>query len=75
VVLVPGIPLFPLMWLSQALNAILLPVLLILVLRIANDPRIMKEWVNSRFQNAFTWALTGAIGLATLALMLSPLLR
>ena len=39
VVLLPGVPLFPLMWLSQTLNAILLPVLLVLMLRLANDPR------------------------------------
>ncbi len=75
VVLIPGIPLFAMMWLSQAMNAIFLPVLLILVLKIANDRRVMKDWVNSRFQNLFTWALTGLIGLATLALMLSPFLQ
>lgn len=74
VVLIPGIPLFAMMWLSQAVNAILLPVLLILVLKIANDRRIMKEWTNSRFQNAFTWGLTGVIILATVALAVSPFL-
>ncbi len=57
------------------MNAILLPVLLILVLKIANDRRVMNDWVNSRFQNLFTWTLTGLIGLATLALMLSPFLQ
>jgi Mn2+/Fe2+ NRAMP family transporter len=74
VVLVPGIPLFPMMWLSQSLNAVLLPVLLILVLRIANDGHVMKEWTNSRVQNALAWGLTGVIGLATFALLLSPFL-
>jgi Mn2+/Fe2+ NRAMP family transporter len=74
VVLVPGIPLFPMMWLSQSLNAVLLPVLLILVLRIANDGRVMKGWSNSRIQNALAWGLTGVIGLATLALLFSPFL-
>jgi len=33
-VLIPGIPLFPLMWLSQSMNAILLPVLLVLVIKL-----------------------------------------
>lgn len=73
-VLVPGMPLFPLMWLSQSLNAFFLPVLLILVLKIANDSRVMKGWTNSRFQNLFAWTLTGLIGLATLALLISPFL-
>ncbi len=74
VVLIPGIPLFPLMWLSQSLNAILLPVLLVLVLKIANDRRVMREWTNSRFQNGFTWGLTILIGLTTIALLISPFL-
>ncbi|MFO7742241.1 MAG: divalent metal cation transporter [Anaerolineae bacterium] len=74
VVLIPGLPLFPLMWLSQSLNAILLPVLLILVIKIANDSRVMKEWTNSRFQNALAWGLTALIGLAVLVLLISPFL-
>jgi Mn2+/Fe2+ NRAMP family transporter len=73
-VLIPGIPLFPLMWLSQSMNAILLPVLLVLVLKLVNDRSIMGDWVNSRFQNAFSWALTLFIGLVTLVLLASPLL-
>jgi Mn2+/Fe2+ NRAMP family transporter len=73
-VLIPGIPLFQLMWFSQSMNAILLPVLLVLVLKLVNDPRIMGKWVNSRFQNAFSWALAIFIGLITLVLFASPLL-
>ncbi len=70
-VLIPGIPLFPMMWLSQTLNAIFLPVLLILVLKIANDERVMKGWTNSRLQNALTWGLTVLIGVATAGLLFS----
>lgn len=73
-VLIPGIPLFPLMWLSQSMNAILLPVLLLMVLKLVNDRRIMGDWVNSRFQNAFSWALAIFIGIITLVLFASPLL-
>lgn len=73
-VLIPGIPLFPLMWLSQSMNAILLPVLLVLVIKLVNDRRIMGEWVNSRFQNIFSWALAIIIFLITVVLFISPLL-
>ena len=73
-VLIPGIPLFPLMWLSQSMNAILLPVLLVLVIKLVNDRRIMGEWVNSRFQNIFSWALAIIILLITVVLFISPLL-
>jgi len=75
VVLIPGIPLFPIMWLSQSLNAILLPVLLVLVLKLVNSRRVMGDWVNSRFQNVLAWGLTGLIALVTLVLLASPLLN
>ncbi len=72
-VLVPGIPLFPLMWLSQSMNAILLPVMLVLVLKLVNDRQIMGEWVNTRFQNLFSWFLVAIIALITVGLFISPL--
>jgi len=72
VVLIPGVPLFPIMWLSQSLNAILLPVLLVLVLKLANDRRVMGDWTNSRVQNALAWGLTGLIGAITVALFVLP---
>ncbi len=75
VVLIPGVPLFPMMWLSQSLNAILLPVLLVLVLKLVNNRRVMGEWTNSRLQNALAWGLTGLIGMVTLVLLTSSLIN
>ena len=51
VILIPGIPLFPLMWLSQSINAIVLPILLFYLLKLANTRHILGEWVNSAMQN------------------------
>ena len=73
VVLIPGIPLFPIMWISQAVNAILLPVLLVLVLKLVNNRRVMGDWVNRRWQNVLAWGLTGLIALVTVVLLTSPL--
>ncbi|MBL7063864.1 MAG: Nramp family divalent metal transporter [Anaerolineae bacterium] len=73
VVLLPGVPLFPLMWLSQTLNAILLPVLLVLMLRLANDPHLMGAHRSSRMSNVLAWGLTGLIVLITLILFTVPL--
>ncbi|MGC9520694.1 MAG: Nramp family divalent metal transporter [Anaerolineae bacterium] len=73
VVLIPGIPLFPIMWASQAVNALLLPVLLILVLKLANDRQVMGEWTNSRLQNVLAWGLTAFITVAALLLLVSAL--
>lgn len=72
VVLIPGIPLFLIMWLSQSLNAILLPVLLILIVKLTNDRRVMGKWVNGRAQNVLVVALTGLIVLITMALFILP---
>jgi Mn2+/Fe2+ NRAMP family transporter len=73
VVLIPGVPLFLMMWLSQSLNAILLPMLLVLVLKLANDQRIMGKWTNRCAQNVLVIALTMLIGAITVALFVLPL--
>lgn len=75
IVLIPGIPLFPIMLFSQSLNAILLPVLLVLVLRLVNNRRVMGEWVNRRWQNILAWTLTVLISLVTVVLLVSPFLN
>ena len=74
VVLIPGIPLFPLMWLSQVLNAVLLPSVMILMLRLANDPRIMKRQRNSPLTNVLATLLAVVISAATFALLVDAVL-
>lgn len=65
IVLIPGLPLFPLMWLSQVVNAVLLPAVMVLMLRLANDSSIMKTWCNSRVTNTFATVLAVLITIAT----------
>jgi len=67
-VMIPGLPLFQIMWLSQSVNAILLPILLILVLKLANNKEIMGAYSNTKFQNYFAMALTVLIVVITFAL-------
>ena len=69
VVLIPGLPLFPLMWLSQVLNAVLLPAIVVLMLLLANDRQIMGEWRNSRLTNVLAALLAVVISVATVALL------
>jgi len=69
IVLIPGLRLFPLMWLSQVANALLLPAILVIMLKLANDGRLMKEWRNQRFSNAVTMVMIGLVSLATVALV------
>ena len=57
IVLIPGLPLFHLMWLSQVVNALLLPAILLIMLRLANDVSILKHWHNSRRANTMATML------------------
>jgi NRAMP (natural resistance-associated macrophage protein)-like metal ion transporter len=73
IVLVPGVPLFALMWLSQVLNAVLLPVVVLYMLRLGNDSRLMKRHRNSGLSNALASVLAVVITLATMALLADAL--
>lgn len=74
VVLVPGMPLTGLIILSQNLNGILLPIILVFMLRLANNPRIMGNHTNPRWLNVVGWGLTGLVTLLTLVLFGSAVL-
>lgn len=75
IVLIPGVPLFPIMILSQAMNAILLPLILFLILKIANDPVIMGKYKNSKLTNILAYSLTVMITLITAVLIVEPFLN
>jgi NRAMP (natural resistance-associated macrophage protein)-like metal ion transporter len=65
VVLIPGLPLIPLILVSQNVNGLLLPVVLVFVLKLASDREVMGEYRNGRLATAI-----GA-GAAILASVLS----
>ncbi len=55
IVLLPRAPLLTIMYLSQVLNGILLPVVLIFILILINDRRLMGKYRNNRFYNAVSF--------------------
>jgi len=71
IVLIPGLELFPLMWLSQVANAVLLPLILVIMLLLANDVRTMRTWRNRRVSNVLATVLTVRVVLAAGALLVS----
>ena len=73
VVLVPGLPLIGVILVSQNLNGILLPIVLIFMLRLVNKPRLMGEHTNPTWLNVLASSLTGLIILLTLILFGSGL--
>jgi Mn2+/Fe2+ NRAMP family transporter len=56
VVLIPHFPLVRMILLSQVLNGVLLPLVLIFMVFLINKVDLMGEWVNSRWFNLATWA-------------------
>jgi NRAMP (natural resistance-associated macrophage protein)-like metal ion transporter len=66
--------LIPIMLLSQVINGILLPFVLVLMLKIANDKEIMGEYVNSRLFNVFAYTGGALVALMSLALVVLTLL-
>ena len=69
VVLLPAFPLIKAILLSQVLNGILLPLVLVFMILLVNKRRLMREWTNSRVYNVVAWtAVVVMIGL-TLALL------
>ena len=57
VILIPGIPLIPVMLLSQVLNGMLLPFVLVFLILLTGDREIMGQHRNSRVFSAFAWVL------------------
>jgi Mn2+/Fe2+ NRAMP family transporter len=66
IVLIPGVPLVPILFLTQALNAILLPPLLIFMARIARDPVVMGRQ-RSGAAAAVAYSVTIAVIIACVA--------
>jgi NRAMP (natural resistance-associated macrophage protein)-like metal ion transporter len=58
VVLWPRLPLVQIMLVSQIVNGVLLPFILVFMLLLINRTKIMGEWTNGRFFNAVAWGTT-----------------
>ena len=58
VVLIPGLPLVKIAVLSQVVNGVVLPFVLIFMLLLINKKELMGEYVNSRLFNWVAWATT-----------------
>jgi len=78
VVLLPGFPLVRMILLSQVINGILLPLILIFMTLLVNKPKLMHEWTNSRFYNLVSWisvAIMIGLTMALVALSIQDMMR
>ncbi len=69
-VLMPHFPLVKVAVLSQVLNGILLPAVLVFMLLLVNDRALMGEHVNSRAYNIVAWTLTVLITALTVSMLI-----
>jgi len=74
VILCPTMPLIKIMFLSQTVNGILLPIVLIIMLRLVNNKEVMGEYVNSKRMNIIAWATVSIMIVLTLALVVTSFL-
>lgn len=69
VILIPGFPLVKMILLSQVINGVLLPFILIFMTLLINRTKLMHEWTNSRFYNAVSWTSVALMIGLTMALV------
>lgn len=70
-IMFPQVPLIKIMFLSQTINGMLLPIVLIIMLKLVNDPLIMGEYVNTTKMNVITWTTVFILILLTAMLLIT----
>jgi NRAMP (natural resistance-associated macrophage protein)-like metal ion transporter len=73
-ILIPRFPLLLVMYLSQVLNGVLLPFVLLFILALVNRPDLMGAHVNSRTFNLIAWASCVVMIVLTVLMVISLLL-
>jgi Mn2+/Fe2+ NRAMP family transporter len=68
IALIPGIPQIPLLLVTQCVNGLLLPVILIAIVKLASNEEIMGEHRNTTVFNILAWGITAVV--STLSLLL-----
>jgi len=74
VILFPDTPLITIMMVSQVINGLVLPFILVFMLIIINDRKIMREYTNSRLANVLTIIFTIAISILSITLAVASFL-
>jgi Mn2+/Fe2+ NRAMP family transporter len=73
IAMIPGLPLFRVLLVTQVINGLLLPVILIAVLRLVNNRELMGTNVNGTVYNIAAWLTTIVISALSLLLILTTI--
>ncbi|HEV7889364.1 MAG TPA: Nramp family divalent metal transporter [Pyrinomonadaceae bacterium] len=66
VAILPGLPLFRVLLVTQVINGLLLPVLLVSILRLVNNRELMGAHTNGRVYNAASWLTAATVSALSL---------
>lgn len=72
--LIPGLPVISLLVWIQVLNAVLLPLILWFILRLANDRRLVGDLRNSRLVNVLGYGTFGLVSFAVAVMVVTQVL-
>ena len=71
IILIPNAPLIPIMLISQVVNGVMLPFVLIFMLLLINNKGIMGDFTNSKTFNIIAWATVVIMIVLTLVLVVT----
>lgn len=71
IILIPNAPLIAIMLISQVVNGVMLPFVLIFMLILINNKSLMGEYTNSKTYNGIAWSTVIIMVLLTLALVIT----
>lgn len=66
IIMVPNVSLFGIMMVSQVINGVMLPILLVCMVFIASDRHVMRGHANGRVWNGLTWLTIVAVTVFTI---------
>ncbi len=71
VILIPTLPLVPIMFISQVINGLVLPVVLVFMLLLINDSSIMGDHTNGFFLNLVSWSVVIMLAVLSIVMIFS----
>lgn len=75
IILIPGAPLIRITLLTQVINGVLLPVVLICMMLMVNNKEVMGKYVNKSLANVIGWGTIGILIILTFILTFGPLFK
>jgi len=73
-VLIPGLPLIGVMYLSQVFDGMLLPIILVFVMLMSRDRRVLGKLTSGPVLQALGWVVTALISILSVALVVSQVI-